>query len=176
MQPTSPNQGLYDPANEHDACGVGFLVNMRGEKSHEIVRSGLQILVNLTHRGACGCDPLTGDGAGILTQIPHEFFQLRCQELGFSLPAPGEYGVGCVFLPPDPSQRTWCEQKLAEIIASEGQQLLGWRNVPIDNEHIGYVAREVEPVIRQAFIARGPSTPADMLEWKLYVIRKRLES
>ncbi|HEV3344593.1 MAG TPA: glutamate synthase large subunit, partial [Pirellulales bacterium] len=176
MQPNSPNQGLYDPAFEHDACGVGFLVNMRGEKSHDIVRSGLQILVNLTHRGACGCDPLTGDGAGILTQIPHGFFQARCEELGFSLPAAGDYGVGCVFLPPDASQRAWCEQKLEEIIASEGQRLLGWRNVPIDNEHIGYVAREVEPVIRQVFIGRGPRTPPDMLEWKLYVIRKRLES
>ncbi|HWB08503.1 MAG TPA: glutamate synthase large subunit [Pirellulales bacterium] len=176
MQPTLQSQGLYDPAFEHDACGVGFLVNMRGEKSHDVVRSGLQILVNLTHRGACGCDPLTGDGAGILTQMPHDFFQIRCQELGFSLPAPGDYGAGCVFLPPEPSQRAWCEQKLEEIIASEGQQLLGWRNVPIDNEHIGYVAREVEPVIRQVFIGRGPGTPADMLEWKLYVIRRRLES
>jgi glutamate synthase domain-containing protein 2/glutamate synthase domain-containing protein 1/glutamate synthase domain-containing protein 3 len=176
MQPTSQSQGLYDPAFEHDACGVGFLVNMRGEKSHEVVRSGLQILVNLTHRGACGCDPLTGDGAGILTQIPHDFFQIRCQESGFSLPAPGDYGAGCVFLPPDPAQRAWCEQKLEEIIAAEGQRLLGWRNVPLDNEHIGYVAREVEPVIRQVFIGRGPSTPPDLLEWKLYVIRKQLES
>jgi glutamate synthase domain-containing protein 2/glutamate synthase domain-containing protein 1/glutamate synthase domain-containing protein 3 len=183
MQPTFPHhqpglpsvEGLYDPANEHDACGVGFLVNMRGEKSHEIVRSGLQILVNLTHRGACGCDPLTGDGAGILTQVPHELFQTRCQELGFTLPEPADYGVGCVFLPPDASQRAWCEQKLEEIIAAEGLQLLGWRNVPIDNEHIGYVAREVEPVIKQLFVARGPATPADMLEWKLYVIRKQLE-
>src|SRR5580704_13098958 len=94
--------GLYDPAYEHDACGVGFVVNMRGEKSHQIVRSGLEILVNLTHRGACGCDPLTGDGAGFLTQIPHEFFKASCKDLGIDLPAPGEYGVGTVFLPPDP--------------------------------------------------------------------------
>ncbi|HEX5445716.1 MAG TPA: glutamate synthase subunit alpha, partial [Pirellulales bacterium] len=171
-----PREGLYDPANEHDACGVGFVVNLRGEQSHAIVRSGLQILVNLTHRGACGCDPLTGDGAGILTQIPHEFFQAKCAERGFELPAPGDYGIGTVFLPPDRDQRAWCEQKLAELIAAEEQRLLGWRDVPIDNEHIGYVAREVEPVIRQVFVARGDATPPDMLEWKLYVIRKQLES
>ena len=171
-----PRDGLYDPAYEHDACGVGFVVNVRGEKRHAIVRSGLQILVNLTHRGACGCDPLTGDGAGILTQIPHEFFQAKCAERGIELPARGDYGVGTVFLPPDPTQRTWCEQKLAELIAAEGQTLLGWRDVPLDNEHIGYVAREVEPVIRQVFVARGVATPPDLLEWKLYVIRKQLES
>jgi glutamate synthase domain-containing protein 2/glutamate synthase domain-containing protein 1/glutamate synthase domain-containing protein 3 len=171
-----PREGLYDPAFEHDACGVGFVVNLRGDKSHDIVRSGLQILVNLTHRGACGCDPLTGDGAGILTQIPHDFFQAKCRELGVVLPEPGDYGVGSVFLPTDDAQRAWCERKLEELIAAEGQQLLGWRNVPLDNEHIGYVAREVEPVIRQVFIARGRQTPADMLEWKLYVIRKQLES
>src|ERR671938_366659 len=92
-----PRQGLYDPANEHDACGVGFVVNMRGEKSHLIVQSGLEILVNLTHRGACGCDPLTGDGAGILTQVPHEFFERECRTIGFSLPDPGAYGVGMMF-------------------------------------------------------------------------------
>ena len=184
MQPTTNHQnpglpqgeGLYDPAFEHDACGVGFVVNMHGERSHQIVRSGLQILVNLTHRGACGCDPLTGDGAGILTQVPHGFFVEKCREHGFTLPEPGDYGAGCVFLPPDAAQRDWCERKLEEIIAAEGQRLLGWRNVPIDNEHIGYVARDVEPVIRQVFIARGSGTPADMLEWKLYVIRKQLES
>ncbi|MGH7137094.1 MAG: glutamate synthase subunit alpha, partial [Pirellulales bacterium] len=169
-------EGLYDPAFEHDACGVGFVVNMRGEKQHDIVRSGLQILVNLTHRGACGCDPLTGDGAGILTQIPHEFFAETCGELGFALPEPGDYGMGAVFLPPDASQRAWCERKLTALVAMEGQELLGFRNVPIDNAHIGYVARDVEPVIRQVFIGRGKETPADMFEWKLYVIRRQFES
>src|SRR3954464_11099476 len=94
-----PKQGLYDPANEHDACGVGFVVNIRGEKSHQIVRSGLEILVNLTHRGACGCDPLTGDGAGILTQIPDELFRAKAAELGIALPSRGAYGVGTLFLP-----------------------------------------------------------------------------
>ncbi len=169
-------EGLYDPANEHDACGVGFVVHMRGEKSHQIVRSGLEILVNLTHRGACGCDPLTGDGAGILTQIPHDFFQAKCKELGIELPAPGDYGVGTVFLPPDPTERQACQRRLDELIAAEGQKLLGWRDVPIDNAHIGQTARDVEPFIRQVFVAHGPRTTAEMFEWKLYVIRKQFES
>ncbi|HEX7375652.1 MAG TPA: glutamate synthase large subunit [Pirellulales bacterium] len=169
-------EGLYDPANEHDACGVGFVANISGEKRHDIVRSGLQILVNLAHRGACGCDPLTGDGAGILTQIPHEFFAAVCADTGFKLPEPGDYGVGTVFLPTDAAERAWCERKLAELIAVEGQELLGFRDVPIDNAHIGYVARRVEPVIRQVFVGRGKQTPTDMFEWKLYVIRKQLET
>ena len=152
-------QGLYDPAQEHDACGVGFVVNMRGEKSHEIVRSGLEILVNLTHRGACGCDPLTGDGAGILTQIPHEFFAAKAAELGITLPAPGDYGVGTVFLPRDEAERRHCEQRFEAIVAEEGQAFLGWRDVPIDNSVLGHTARDVEPVIRQMFIARGDDTP-----------------
>src|SRR5215468_5624254 len=96
--------GLYDPRNEHDACGMGFIVDLNGQKSHEIVRKGIEILINLTHRGACGCDPETGDGAGILIQIPHDFFSRECAELGFSLPDPGQYGVGMVFLPVEPTQ------------------------------------------------------------------------
>src|SRR5262245_3355254 len=168
-------QGLYDPAHEHDACGVGFVVNMHGRRSHDIVRSGLQILVNLAHRGACGCDPLTGDGAGILTQIPHEFFMAKAGELGIELPPPGEYGLGAVFLPRHEEERRYCEQRLEAIVAEEGQRFLGWRDVPIDNDVLGPFAREVEPVIRQVFIALGDDTPPDMLEWKLYVIRKRLE-
>ncbi len=167
-----PKQGLYDPAMEHDACGVGFVVNIRGEKSHEIVRSGLEILVNLTHRGACGCDPLTGDGAGILTQIPHELFAAKAAELGITLPAPGEYGIGTMFLPRDEAERLHCEERFEAITAVEGLIFLGWRDVPIDNSVLGRTARDVEPMIRQMFIARGPQTPADMLEWKLYVIRK----
>ena len=169
-------QGLYDPANEHDACGVGFVVSIRGEKSHAIVRSGLEILVNLTHRGACGCDPLTGDGAGILTQIPHEFFRAKCQELGVNLPEPGKYGVGTVFLPTDPAEREFCQDLLQSIIQAEGQRLLCWRDVPVDNTRLGKTARDVEPMIRQVVIARGDWTAPDMFEWKLYVIRKLLES
>ncbi len=170
-----PRQGLYDPANEHDACGVGFVVNMHGKRSHELVQQGLEILVNLTHRGACGCDPLTGDGAGILTQLPHDFFAAKCRELGIDLPASGSYGVGMVFLPHDPIEAATCQERLEAIIAEEGQQLLGWRDVPVSSQHIGDVARSVEPVVRQVFVARGPRTPADLFEWKLYVIRKRIE-
>jgi len=168
-------QGLYDPANEHDACGVGFVVNIRGEKSHLIVQSGLEILVNLTHRGACGCDPETGDGAGILTQIPHEFFTAKSAELGIKLPASGDYGVGTIFLPRDENERKYCEQKFEEYVAAEGQTFLGWRDVPINSRVLGRTARDVEPMIRQVFVARGEKTPADMFEWKLFVIRKRLE-
>jgi len=168
-----PRQGLYDPAQEHDACGVGFVVNIRGEKSHEIVRSGLEILVNLTHRGACGCDPLTGDGAGILTQIPHDFFAAKAAEAGIKLPPPGQYGVGTLFLPRDEQERRHCEERFEAITTEEGQKFLGWRDVPIDNGVLGQTARDVEPVIRQMFISRGDGTPADMLEWKLFVIRKR---
>jgi glutamate synthase domain-containing protein 2/glutamate synthase domain-containing protein 1/glutamate synthase domain-containing protein 3 len=170
-----PQQGLYDPANEHDACGVGFVVHMKGQKSHDIVRKGLQILVNLTHRGACGCDALTGDGAGILTQIPHNFFATQAKSLGFDLPAIGDYGLGTVFFPRDEKERAHCAQRLEQIIREEGQTFLGWREVPVDNNVLGKSARDVEPAILQVFIARGEKTPRDMLEWKLFVIRKRLE-
>ncbi|MBX3414507.1 MAG: glutamate synthase large subunit [Pirellulales bacterium] len=169
-------QGLYDPANEHDACGVGFVVNIHGERTHQIVRRGLEILVNLTHRGACGCDPLTGDGAGILTQIPHDFFAAKAGEVGARLPAAGDYGIGIVFLPSEDRERDFCSNRLEEIVVEEGQRVLGWRDVPIDNRLIGQTARDVEPVIRQIFIARGSETPRERLEWKLYVIRKRIEN
>ncbi len=167
--------GLYDPANEHDACGVGFVAHIRGEKSHDVLSWGLEILVNLSHRGACGCDPLTGDGCGMLTQLPHDFLAAKAAELGFKLPAQGDYGAGNVFLPRDEAQRRFCEERLAAIVAEEGQRLVGWRDLPVENDVLGWLAREVEPVIRQIFIARGADTPRDMLEWKLYVIRKRIE-
>ena len=168
-------EGLYDPAFEHDACGVGFVVNMHGEKSHQIVRQGLEILVNLTHRGACGCDPLTGDGAGILVQMPHEFFAAKLAELKITLPAKGDYGIGYVFLPPDDQERHYCEKRLEQICRDEGQEFLGWRDVQVDNSGIGRTARDVEPIVRQAIIARGQQTPPELFEWKLYVIRKRHE-
>lgn len=176
-EPYDPRQpeGLYDPAFEHDACGVGFVVNMHGKKSHEIVRQGLEILVNLTHRGACGCDPLTGDGAGILMQMPHEFFSEVLAEMGIDLPPRGHYAVGNVFLPPDDAQRRYCQDRLENICRDEGQVFLGWRDVPLDNALIGQVAREVEPVVRQAVIGRGERTSPELFEWKLYVIRKRHE-
>jgi glutamate synthase (ferredoxin) len=170
-------QGLYDPAFEHDACGVGFLANIKGQGSHDIVRAGLEILLNLDHRGACGAEPNTGDGAGILIQIPHEFLQSVTAELGIELPAPGEYGLGMLSLPPDARERRDCEALIEKIVAEEGQQLLGWRDLPTDNSSLGATARASEPFMRQLFVARGPGL-ADTLafERKLYVIRKRAEN
>jgi glutamate synthase domain-containing protein 2/glutamate synthase domain-containing protein 1/glutamate synthase domain-containing protein 3 len=167
-------QGLYDPSNERDACGVGFVVNMHGKKSPQIVRQGLEILVNLTHRGACGCDPLTGDGAGILMQLPDEFFRAVLGEKGIQLPPAGEYGIGNIFFPPAGDERRVCEELFEKICAEEGQRFLGWRDVPTDNTDIGRTARDVEPRIRQPIVGRGPSTDRDMFEWKLFVIRKRV--
>jgi len=125
-----PKQGLYDPQFEHEACGVGFVVHIKGTKSHSIIRQGLQILTNLDHRGACGCEANTGDGAGILIQTPHEFLKLVAREARVALPAPGDYGVGMMFLPRDREQRAECEKIFAGIVAEEGQKLLGWRTVP----------------------------------------------
>ena len=168
-------QGLYDPAHEHDACGVGFVVNIRGEKSHEIVVKGLEVLCNLEHRGACGCDPLTGDGAGILMQIPDEFLRREAERLRFSLPAPGEYGVGMVFLPLDVQKRNACEEMFERVVREEGQHVLGWRSVPVDPAHCGDIARQAMPSVRQIFIGRGAGTAdEEALERKLYVIRKRV--
>ncbi len=168
-------QGLYDPANEHDACGIGFVVNMRGEPSHDIILKGLQILINLTHRGACGCDPETGDGAGILIQIPHRFFARECASLGFTLPPAGEYGAGMVFLPVEPAQRLLCEGILERIAKEEGLTVLGWRDTPVSVDAIGRVARASQPYIEQVFIRGASGMPQDQLERKLYVIRKRAE-
>jgi len=168
-------QGLYDPAFEKDACGIGFVVNVKGNKSHDIVRKGLQVLENLAHRGAVGCDPCTGDGAGILLQIPHEFLKRACAESGIRLSGAGEYGVGMVFLPTAPSQRTPCEKLIEKIIHEEGQRLLGWRDVPVKENHLGDLARQSLPCMRQFFIARDILGEAEF-ERKLYVIRKRIEN
>src|SRR5713226_5019429 len=135
-----PAQGLYHPAQEHDACGIGFVANVRGHKSHEIISKGIQVLLNLTHRGACGCDPETGDGAGILLQIPHQFFVRECGKLGFELPLPGAYGVGMTFLPVEKHQRLQCEGILERIIREEGMTVLGWRDTPTYASAIGRVA------------------------------------
>jgi glutamate synthase (NADPH) large chain len=170
-------QGLYNPEHEHDACGVGFVVNIKGQRSHEIVLKGLQVLDNLTHRGACGCDPLTGDGAGMLLQIPHEFFSHEAAELGFELPAPGEYGIGMVFMPLDPHKREACETIFEQVVREEGQQVLGWRAVPVDETQCGVIARQGLPAIRQIFIGKGAGVNDEAaLERKLYVIRKRITS
>src|SRR5262245_15539969 len=133
MKTPPEKQGLYDPQFEHDACGVGFVVNVKGRKSHEIVKQGLQILLNLDHRGACGCEANTGDGAGILMQMPHEFLAGAAREAGLQLPAPGQYGVGMVFLPQDADERSNCERIVERIVAEEGQKLIGWRTVPTNN-------------------------------------------
>ncbi|HYL39281.1 MAG TPA: glutamate synthase large subunit, partial [Bryobacteraceae bacterium] len=168
-------QGLYDPRNEHDACGIGFVVNTKGEQSHDIILKGLQILINLTHRGACGCDPETGDGAGILIQIPHKFFARECEALGFTLPPPGEYGVGMVFLPVEPSHRLIAEGILERIAREEGLSVLGWRDTPVNVDAIGRVARASQPYIEQVFIRGAFGMTEDQLERKLFVVRKRAE-
>ena len=166
-------QGLYDPANEHDACGVGFIAHIKGRKSHAIVEQGLQILKNLTHRGAVGADPLAGDGAGILIQIPDAFFREEMAKQGVTLPPLGEYGVGMVFLPQEPASRYACEYEIERAIKDEGQVLLGWRDVPRDNSGLGDSVKKIEPVIRQVFVGRGAGvTVTDALERKLYIIRK----
>jgi glutamate synthase (NADPH) large chain len=170
---STPPEGLYDPAHEHDACGVGFIAHIKGRKSHGIVEQGLQILKNLTHRGAVGADPKAGDGAGILIQVPDAFLREEMAKQGVKLPAPGQYGVGVVFLPREPASRFACEYEIERAIKDEGQVMLGWRDVPVDNSGLGEPVKEVEPVIRQVFIGRGKGvTVTDALERKLYVIRK----
>jgi glutamate synthase (NADPH) large chain len=168
--------GLYDPQFEHDSCGVGFVVDMAGRKSNDIVRKALQVLVNLQHRGAKGCEANTGDGAGITMQIPHVFLKGECKKLGFDLPAPGNYGVGMVFLPRDPHSARWCEEIVEAAIRRAGQKLLGWRTVPTNNSPIGDSAKAVEPVFKQVFVERNPYIRSTAeFERKLYLIRKRIE-
>ena len=167
-------QGLYDPANEHDACGVGFIAHIKGKKSHSIVEQGLLILKNLDHRGAVGADALMGDGAGVLIQIPDQYYREEMAQQGISLPPPGEYGVGMIFLPKEHASRLACEQEIERAVRAEGQVVLGWRNVPVDADMpMSPTVRKKEPVIRQIFIGRGPDIMVtDALERKLYVIRK----
>ncbi len=166
-------QGLYDGDHEHDACGVGFVANIKGKKSHDIVDQGLTILRNLTHRGAVGADPKASDGAGILIQIPDTFFREEMAKQGVKLPQPGQYGIGMVFLPREPASRLACEYEIERAIKDEGQLLLGWRDVPVDSEDLGESVKKVEPVIRQVFIGRSSAIRVtDALERKLYVIRK----
>jgi len=166
-------QGLYHPAYEHDACGVGFVAHIKGRKSHAIIDQGLTVLRNLTHRGATGFDPKLGDGAGILIQLPDRFFREEMAKQGVTLPKPGQYGVGMVFLPREPASRLACEYEIERAIKDEGQVLLGWRDVPVDNSDIADAARAVEPVIRQVFIGRGARVMVtDALERKLFIIRK----
>ena len=168
-------QGLYDPANEHDACGVGFVAHIKGQKSHSIVEQGLQILKNLDHRGAVGADPLMGDGAGILIQIPDAYFREEMAKQNVTLPQAGDYGVGMFFLPQESASRLACQEEIERAIRSEGQVVLGWRDVPVDREMpMSPTVRAKEPVIRQVFIGRGSDVMVpDALERKLYIIRRR---
>ena len=179
LNPTNglpPAQGLYDPAHEHDACGIGFVASVSGQKSHDIIKKGIQVLLNLAHRGACGCDPETGDGAGVLIQIPHKFFARECEKLGFTLPKTGTYGVGMTFLPVEKHQRLTSEGILERIIKEEGLSLLGWRDTPVYASAIGRVARASQPYIQQIFVRCAPGMDEDAFERKLYVVRKRAES
>jgi glutamate synthase (ferredoxin) len=169
-------QGLYDPAFEKDACGMGFVVDLKNRKSHEIIEQALQILVNLEHRGACGCEKNTGDGAGILIQIPHEFLKKECAKIGIDLPSPGEYGVGNCFLPRDGAARAEVERIFESFVREEGQEVLGWRDVPVDDSMIGPTAKAAEPFFRQVFIKRVNNfrdPDGQGFERKLCIIRKR---
>ncbi|OQX34730.1 MAG: glutamate synthase subunit alpha, partial [Candidatus Sedimenticola endophacoides] len=166
-------QGLYDPRNEHDACGVGFVADIKGRKSHKIVEQGLEILERLVHRGAVGADPRAGDGAGILIQLPDAFFRAV---VDFDLPAAGAYAVGHLFLPRDDAARAETQSVVERFITGEGQQLIGWRDVPVDNSGLGYSVKPTEPVNRQVFVGCGAGCSSqDAFERKLFVIRKQIE-
>jgi glutamate synthase (ferredoxin) len=169
-------KGLYDPFTERANCGVGMIANLNGEKSHDVIHKAIEILENLEHRGACGCDPDTGDGAGLLMQVPHDYLKNVTANDGIKLPDPHDYGTGLVFLPSDAKQRARCEAIFEQMVRDERQELLGWRNVQHESERVGAVARKVEPVIRQVFIGRGPGLQDDdAFERKLFVIRKLVE-
>ena len=171
-----PKQGLYDSINEHDACGVGFIAHIKGHKNHEIIKQGLEILKNLTHRGAVGADPLAGDGAGILIQIPDKFLREECANNNITLPPEGEYGVGMIFLPRDNIQRAACEKIIAQEIVAEGQAVIGWRDVVTQNIGLGEDTKAVEPIVRQVFISMGNNCAnQNIFERKLFVIRKVIE-
>jgi glutamate synthase (ferredoxin) len=167
-------QGLYDPQFEHDACGVGFVVNMKGKKSHEIVRQALTVLVNLDHRGACGCEPNTGDGAGILLQMPDTFLHKACALLGMKLPEPTHYGVGMIFTSPYAPERNSARHILEKILREEGVEIIGWRDVPTDNSSLGNTAKSGEPLVRQLFLKRPDSCLDEQtFNRKLYIINQR---
>ena len=167
-------QGLYDPRHEHDACGVGFVADLKGRKSHRMVRDALTVLENLNHRGACGCENNTGDGAGILIQIPHEFLVERCKPLGIELPEPGRYGVGAFFASPIVSRQGIGQRLFETIVREEGLTFLGWRKLVTDNASLGDGAKRVEPAMFHAFVA-APYDDPDRFERKLFVVRKRFE-
>ncbi len=173
---TPQPQGLYHPRNEHDACGMGLVASIRGEKSHDIIKKGLEVLINLTHRGAAGCDPETGDGAGILIQVPHVFFARECGELGIQLPEAGAYGVAMCFLPVDKHSRLQCEGVFERIAQEEGLTVLGWRDTPVNGDAIGREARASQPYIEQLFAGRPKDMDEETFERLLYRVRRRTEN
>ncbi|SVB81202.1 uncharacterized protein METZ01_LOCUS234056, partial [marine metagenome] len=169
-------QGLYDPANEKDSCGVGFVANIKGVPSHQIVLDAYQMLKNMDHRGACGCEVNTGDGSGILTGLPWGFLEkMAHQDLGVALPEKGKFGAGIVFLPQNKAERERCKNTVEVIIAEQGQVCLGWREVPVhaDKADVGPAARSAEPHITQLFIGAAGGVEGDDFERQLYIIRKR---
>ena len=169
-------RGLYSPELEHDSCGVGMVADIKGRQTHQIITESLEVLINLGHRGACGCDPETGDGAGILIQMPHQFLRKECASLGIQLPGLGEYGVGMVFLPPQAEAQTKCQELIQRVIFDEGLDLLGWRDVPVDPSALGRDSRAVQPRIRQVYVGRGAKiNDSEQLERKLYTVRKVIE-
>src|ERR1700687_789590 len=171
-----PAQGLYDPAHEHDVCGVGFVVDIKGRKSHGIISQALTVLKNLLHRGACGCRVNTGDGAAILIQMPHLFLTRECAALGIALPEPGRYGAGLVSPPRDTRDRAASRAILERIVVEEGQVVLGWRPVPTDSSPIGPSARSVGPTFEQVFVARGAGVPAPLVESALPLVHQRFST
>ncbi len=175
-QQPAGRQGLYDPANEHDACGVGFTANIHGTKSHDLIQTGIEMLVRMEHRGACGCDPDSGDGAGVLIQLPDRFMRQEAGKLGLELPAEGAYAVGMAFLDQDEGVRAAQIALFESLVGEEGQIVLGWRDVPVDPDAIGWLARDAMPEILQVFVGRAAGLDVDAFERKLYVIRRRFEN
>ncbi|MEM8727064.1 MAG: glutamate synthase subunit alpha, partial [Pseudomonadota bacterium] len=173
-----PNsQGLYDPANEHDACGVGMVAHIKGEQSHAIIEQALEILDKLDHRGAVGADPLLGDGAGLLIQIPDPLIRRWANEHGHDLPAPGDYAVAMCFLPQDEAAREFVTQRFEKFTAKEGQRFIGWRDVPVTRDGLGDAVIESQPIIQMAVLARGENcADQDAFERKLLVIRKQVQN
>jgi glutamate synthase (NADPH/NADH) large chain len=170
-----PAVGMYDLSMEKDSCGVGFIANIKGKKSHQIVSDAISILCNLEHRGAVGADPRAGDGAGILVQIPHAFFARKTAALGFKLPEPGQYAIGALFMPKETAWRKVIQSIIAEQIKEEGLVLLGWRDVPSDNASLGVTVKPTEPYHMQVFIGRnGTAKTEDEFERRLYILRKSI--
>src|SRR6201995_3240868 len=177
MSGQPPKQGLYDPRNEHDSCGVGFVANIKGKKSHDIIAQGLQLLINLDHRGGIGADPLVGDGAGCLIQIPDALLRDWAKGAGVELPQPGHYAVAMCFLPPEAKARYIVVKQFERFIKNEGQRLIGWRDVPTDPTGLGQTVLDQMPLIRQAIVAMGPHTKdQNAFERKLLTIRKQTQN